>query len=190
DGGARIVGGEVTLEGTWGGDVSVQAGRLAVGPEARIEGTLRYRVPAENVSIDPAAAVVGEVVPLQPRSPMNWRWLAAIWHIGFLAAGAVAVAVLPGFARASSGRLQARPGASAGLGLLWLVAVPVAALVAALTIVGIPLALILFALYLIVVYLARSVVAVWLGDQVLRDRASVGRGGMVVRFLAGGVMLG
>jgi len=185
----QVTGGTVVLDGGIGEDVRLQAGRLHVGANARIGGDLRYSVEPDNVTIDPGAEIAGQVIALPPPPrPAFWA-LRIAWHLGFLVAGAAAVALLPGLAAAASRALRRRPWAAVGFGLLWLIGVPVAAGILAITVVGIPLALIVVALYMISLYLARTLVALWLGRLLLRERERPGRGGLVLSFLLGGVVL-
>lgn len=189
----RAAGGEVVLDGSVGGDVRVDAERLTVGPGARIAGDLRYRVPPENVTISPEAQVAGGTTALRPRPRPDMqapiRFFHLFWLLGFLAAGAVVVALFPDVMAAAAAALRRAPAAALGWGLVWVIGVPIAATVVALTIVGVPLALIVAALYVISLYLGRAVVALWLGRLVLRGWARRSRGRLVVAFLAGGVIL-
>lgn len=186
----KVAGEEVVLDGMFGGDVDVEAGRLHVGPRARIAGDLRYRVPREDVTIDPGAEITGRRIALPPRErPDVLAYLRLLSALAFLVTGGVAVALFPGTARAAAETLGRRPGAAAAFGLLWIIAVPIAALLAAMTVVGLPLALIATVLYLVSLYLGRSVPALWLGRLVLRGRAGPGRGGIVLGFLVGGAIL-
>lgn len=189
----RVMGSEVLLDGVVGGDVEVEAGRLVIGPNARIAGALRYRVPASRVSIDPAAQITGErtALPSRPRPEFDFgmRFFRVLRLIAFLAAGLAAVAIFPRLADDAASALRRRPWASLGLGFLWVVVVPVAIALVAFTLVGIPIAMIVGALYLISLYLARAVVAVWLGRLILRERLGPGRKGAVLAFLVGGLIL-
>ncbi len=188
----RVGAGEVVLDGISGGDVRVEAGRLRVGPRAQIAGDLRYRV-TEEVVIDPAAQVEGEVIalPPPPERPRG-RGLAllrALWALGFLVVGAVAVSLFPGTSGSAEEAVRTRPWASLGFGLLWLLAVPIAVVVVAFTLVGLPLALVSAAVYLIFLYLGRAVIALWLGRLALRKRGALDRGGWILCFLVGGAVL-
>jgi hypothetical protein len=180
-------GGMVTLNGVVGGDVQIRAGGLRIGPRAQIAGNLRYRVPAEKVRIDPAARISGTVTVL----PVSRFW--GLWHIlwvlGFLVAGAVVVALLPRFVEGAAEILPQRPGRSALVGLGWIILVPIAICIAAITIIGLPLALVMTALYLVLLYLGRATIAVWLGRRVLGARARAGRQGVLLNFLVGAVIL-
>lgn len=186
----RAAGGEVVLSGTIGGDVHVETDRLRVGPDAVIDGDLRYRLGRDGTAdIDPDARISGEIVALEPTGSRGRGLFGFLFMLGFLAAGAVAVAVVPGGAAAAEAQMRARPGPALGLGLVWLLLAPIAVAVVAITIVGAPLALIGAALYVVSVYLARAVTAVWIGRLLLRERFDPGRAGVVLAFLAGGVVL-
>lgn len=184
------IGSEVTLDGTVGGDVEVSGGRLRVGPGARITGGLRHRVPARNVSIDPAARIAGGVTALPAAEWTGFgRMLRAIWLIGFLIAGAVIVALLPRLATAAADSTAERTGASAAFGVVWVVGVPILIIVAAITVVGLPLAAIATAAWLILLYLGRAAVAVWLGELLVQRVSSGKRLAPVASFLIGALVL-
>jgi hypothetical protein len=184
--GLKASGGKVVLNGVVGRDVEVSAGTLRVGPHAQIAGSLRYRVKAEKVHIDPAARISGTVTAL----PVKGRGIPGVlWMFGFLVAGAAVVALVPRFASEAAEILRERPGRSALVGLGWIILVPVAMIIAAVTIIGIPLALLTAAVYVVLVYLGRVPLAVWLGRRVLGARARTGRQGALVSFFVGGLIL-
>lgn len=188
----RVVAREAELNGTVAGDVLVEARDLRVGPNAVIEGGLRYRVErGREAVIDPGARIDGGIVTLEPR-PRLWirgalRWLALI---GFLVAGAVVVALLPRVALVAESRIRARPAASVGVGILMLLVMPLVVAVMAITIVGIPLALVTAAVFGVTVYLAPVVVGVWLGRLVVPGGSYPERGVLVLAFLLGGLAVG
>lgn len=188
-GSLRSAGAEIVLNGTVDGNVDVRGGSLRVGPEARITGDLTHHIPAENVLIDSAAQIGGSVraYPTRPGAPIGL--FRVLLSIGFLLAGAVAVAIFARSAVAAEGGLRQRPGAALGFGLLWLLLLPIGIAAIAITGVGLPLALILLALFLISLYLARAVTALWLGRLILRGQPRPGRGPLVSAFLIGGVVL-
>lgn len=190
---ARIVGGDIVLNGTVRGDVLVESRRLRLGPDAVIEGDLRYRLArGEDAVVHPRARVAGSVIAF-PGYDTRWLpWiLRGTWVMGFLFAGLIVVALLPGLTRAGELRIRARPVMSFLVGLMTLLVVPVLFMALAITVVGIPLALVIAALYAVSVYLAPILVAVWLG-LMLRSRSSeyAGRGEVVGAFLLGGLILG
>ena len=191
--GAVVAGaGNVRITGTIGGDVHVEGGGLRIEPGARIAGDLHYRVPPENVTIDPAATITGQRIALPPREGPELPttgFFRAVWLLGFLLAGLAAVLLLPGVAETAAAALHEKPLFVLGYGVLWLAAVPFAAAIIGITLIGIPLALILFALYLIGLYIARAAVAVWLGRLLLRDQSGSVRKRAALAFLVGGLIL-
>jgi hypothetical protein len=60
-----------------------------------------------------------------------------------------------------------------GVGFMTLVAVPIAAIIIALTFIGLPLALITLVLYLIACYLAKIIVAAFVGRSVMKNSGAV-----------------
>lgn len=186
----RVTGGTVMLDGAVDGDVNIAGGELRIGPGANIGGDLRYRVPSAKVHIDSAARIGGTVTALPPR---DWsgvvRAFRLMWLLGFLLAGVVAVALAPRFAAAAAEWVGARPGLSALLGVLWLVVIPVVAVLVATTVIGLPLALLAGAAYLLLVYLGRVVLAVWLGRLLLGGRVRDGTTGALMSFLLGAIIL-
>jgi cytoskeletal protein CcmA (bactofilin family) len=188
----RIMGGTVMLNGTIRGDVLVEARRLRLGPDAVIEGDLRYRLSrGQDVILHPGAQVAGAVLPL-PAHRAGWiPWaLRAFWLVGFMVAGAVVLALLPLLTGAVEARARRRPIVSLAAGILVLILIPVVLLLVAVTLVGLPLALIGVALLAITLYLAPVVVAVWLGRTVLRRPPELPRGARVTAFLLGALLLG
>jgi len=183
---------DIVLNGTVEGSVDVRGGSLRIGPEARITGDLTYRVPAASVRIDPAARIGGTrtMLPVEEkraRPPVAmFRGLTAL---AFLLTGVVLVAVFARTAAAAEAALRRRPGASLGLGLAWVILVPIGIAILALSVLGIPLALIVLAVYLFSLYIGRVVVALWLGRLLLRRWARPERGRLVVAYLLGGILL-
>lgn len=190
-GSLRAAGEDVTLSGIMGGNVVVEADSLRVGPGARIQGDLRYRVPPEHVEIAEGAEITGEVIAraARPDRDLPIGLFRVVWMLGFLLAGAVAVAFFPGTAATAESALRDRTLPALGWGLVWVIGVPIAAAIIAMTVIGVPLALIVMLLYLISLYLGRAVTAVWIGRLILRGWAREERGRLVVAFLTGGLIL-
>ena len=183
---------EFVLDGTVEGDVRVEAEQLRIGPSARIEGDLTYRVEGELASIDSEASIGGDVDVLAPREGVGPGGvvMSVLRVLTFIVTAGVLVALFPGTASRMSAAVRVRPVAALGLGLLWAVAVPVVILVTAVTLVGIPLALILAAIYVASVYLAPAVPAMWLGELLLPSRTESERAKCLKSFLIGGPLVG
>ncbi len=169
----QAAGGRVLIDGPVGGDVVVTSGRVSLGPQARIAGKLRYHS-GEALQQDPAAQVSGGIESLMPvwggasdAQASGWSsgWW---WTAGLVVLAALWLALAPRSSARSSQALRERPAASVALGFVWLVCVPVLALLLLLTIIGIPLALFSLALYLAVLPLAYVAAAVGLSDWALQ----------------------
>ena len=179
--------GTVVLNGTVGRDVEVRGDALRIGPHAVITGNLRYRVPAGKVRIDSAARISGTVTAL-PVS-RGWSLTHWLWTLGFLVAGGLAVALLPGFTAEAAAIIPERPFRSALVGLGWFIILPIAITVAAITVIGLPLAIIAAVLWGILLYLGTVPFAIWVGRLLLGARTRAGRQGALLTFLLGGVLL-
>lgn len=172
--------GRVVIDGPVTGDVSVTAGRVELGPRARIGGKLRVRS-RDELKQAPEAQVLGgierQAIPPRPDHPAGPRareqqelivelggW---VWTAGLMVLGVVLVALLPRFFGSVAQVLRERPGWSAGIGFIVLICTPVAALVLLMTIVGAPLALLVVPLYFALLLIGYVSAGIALGDWVL-----------------------
>jgi hypothetical protein len=172
----QVGGGRVRIDGPVAGDVEVGAGEVELGPNARIEGKLRY-ASGDEIRRDSAAQVRGGV----ERIERSERWPASLhsrggarpgrgwsWSLGLLAIAAVLVAALPQLYTRVAETMRARWAFALLIGFIALVCVPVAALIAMFTVIGIPLALATVALYLALLVVGYVSAGVALGDIGLR----------------------
>jgi len=168
--------GRVLIDGPVGGDVVVGSGHVELGPNARIAGKLRYRS-REALQQDPAAQVAGGIEHVMgrgdvPASEPNARRFARgarwVWAAGMMLLAVVLLAAFPTFFGRVGTTLQARFGMSLLLGFVWLVCVPVAALILLITIIGAPLGLLAIAIYLALLPVAYASSGIGIADWVLR----------------------
>jgi cytoskeletal protein CcmA (bactofilin family) len=164
----------IALNGEVAGDARLSGEQIALGPQARIGGALRYTSPNELVKSE-GAVVTGAIVredaaaegdaarggPAARRGSQeggDWRamggerggagWLgSALTYLALLASGALLLLIFPRFAAQAADTLRASPGLAALLGFAALVAVPVLAVLLFITLLGIPLGVALLALY-------------------------------------------
>jgi len=186
----------VLIDGPIAGDVIVNAGRIELGPHARIAGRLRYGSRYE-VDRDQAAEVTGGIERMEMRA--GWPqfdeahrhsshisgWL---FTLGLLLLAAVLVAVLPGLTAAVGDRLRARPWFSLLIGFVALVCIPAAAVVLLITVIGIPLALLAIAGYFVLLLLGYVVCGVALGHWLLARLRAAAAGSSIWRI--GAAVLG
>ena len=166
------------LDGVVQRDVLAQAGRITVGPDARIAGTLTARVgDADDLRVDPAARLgaepdvrlsSGESAPSRYLTGSFYLW-QAVWLIAAFLTGWLLLWVAPGAAEVEFGN-PATALRTLGIGFLCVVATPVAAIIAGVTLVGLPVALVAVALWALAIYLAKIPVAFFLGRTFLGPR--------------------
>ena len=200
-----FAGAAVTLNGTIHGDVRVEAGELSLGPNAVIEGDLRYES-ARPAEIDPGAQVLGETRHFVPQADEPdetaaasrswfslWGFLwSSLWLVGSFIVGALALAIGGETARRPAHCLAQQPALGLGFGFVVAVVLPAAAILAMILLVTIPLGVISLVVYFVAVYLARLVAAQTVGDGLLRlarggaessAYASLGLGLILFHFL-------
>jgi hypothetical protein len=172
----QVGAGSVRINGSVAGDVELGAGDVELGPNARIEGKLRY-ASGEDIRRDSAAQVRGGVERIERggRWPAEHRWRdgtkhrhAWLWSVGLLAIAAILVAAFPQFCKRIAETTRARWALSLLIGFIVLVCVPVAALIAIISLIGIPLALVTIALYLMLLLVGYVSAGIALGDIALQ----------------------
>ena len=97
---------------------------------------------------------------------------ALAWTVGWIIAGSVLLAAAPRVTRRVTQSLRERPLASSLVGILLLLAVPLACVLLLVTVVGIPLGLISIALYLVLLPLGFLATAAALGDAVVERKGA------------------
>ena len=207
DGRARLVGGEVRVAGTIAkrlyaagavivlageiqGDVELVAQEIEVLPTARIKGSLTYWSP-RDAKIDRRAKIQGRVTHNLPELPRSLARTGTalvtvsrlLFMAGLIVTGIALYLLFPDFTVLASRTIGSDPAKSLGIGLLLVVAMPVAAILTMLTILGIPLGLILFVLYFAALLVGFLVTAFFLGDVGARTFLRRGRRSRTVRVL-------
>jgi hypothetical protein len=177
-----VVSGRLTVSGQVGGSVVNLDGPVVLAGSAQVRGDVLSR---QSVTVRRGAQVEGDVrenVPFSLRGPLGWfggfaAWLAVT--VSSLLLGLLLLWLLPRACDAIVAAARDAPLPSAGLGVGWLVVVPLAAIVAMLSLVALPLGL----SALLAVPFALSVGHVWaawlVGRLVLPDT------GRPLAFLAG-----
>lgn len=170
-GNLHVGAGDVTLDGPVAGDAYVGAGSLSLGPNARIEGKLKFR--GGELNRDPGAQVVGGLVQAPPRVHRHERTAGErmtrgwFWSLGLVVLAALLAGVLPGPSQRLAQELRERPGMTTLVGFLALTAIPVAAVMLMITIIGIPIAVLVFVLYAALLMIGYVWLAVVLGGLLL-----------------------
>jgi hypothetical protein len=174
-------GANVVLSGIFDENVEVAAARLTLMPTAIIRANLSYAVGV--LDRQEGSEVLGTLTerqkPLKAEKAREWRergeraakragivfWLVST--IALVLVGLIISAVFPMQTDRIVGVITESPWKSIGLGLVFLVVVPVAIVIALVTVVGIPAAIIAGLIYVIIVYISRIYIGVWIGRKVI-----------------------
>jgi cytoskeletal protein CcmA (bactofilin family) len=169
----------VILSGTFDDNVEVAAAKITVTSTAIIKGSLTYA--AAVLDQQEGAQITGRVIQKKverkemerwgqkARRTLSWVWVLC-WIISIpalLIVGGLTNYFFPREAEAIVGTLSKSPWKSLGMGLVFLVVVPVAIIISFITVVGIPAGIIAVLLYGIFLYISRIYVGLWIGRKVL-----------------------
>lgn len=155
-----VAGGVVRLDGEVGGNVNIRAGRITLGPAARIGGSLRYRAETD-AEIATGAIVTGgiERIPSAGRgrdidafdiadivAGLITLVIALLAGLGLLVA--VLLAVMPGVILDASEHLGERPWENLGIGMAFAFLTLPTCFLLMFTVIGLPVAIFIGLVYL------------------------------------------
>ena len=174
------------LRGNVGRDVAFAGGQVSLTGSSRVGGDLSARVgKEEDLRVAQGAMIAGQRnIKLPVATPRSSRYLTVrfyVWQVvrilTMFVTGLLLFRLVPALApsRFISGTDWLKAG---GVGFLTLVAVPVAAIIVAVTVIGLPIAIVSVVLYLIACYFAKIIVAEFVGRSVMQASG-------VVSLLAG-----
>lgn len=168
----RVAANQLVISGTVNGDVFARADNIRILKSANIRGNLSYQ--SRNKATIESGATIGGRTTYRPlakekRAPgflsMFMWWL--IWLIAAILFGVLMLTLFPVRTQATADTVRRSPGASIGFGLLALLVVPLACVIAIITIIGIPLGLTALMIYLILLYAAKIFVGLTIGQWIL-----------------------
>ncbi len=178
--------GDVTIAGQVTENVDVGAGTVLLAETARVGGDLNYD--GELVRED--GSVVGGAVTqdVTSVSPVDFGAFDAVFAFyGLLASlllGAIVLLAFPGTADRVSATALTEPLRAGGVGLLTLVAVPIALVLVAVTVIGIPITIVGALLFAVVAWVATVFGRLAVGNWLLTYANVSNRwAGLVVGFL-------
>jgi len=171
----RGVVGELILNGTIHGDIDVTADSVTVGPDAVLNGSFVYSSPNQAV-IFSGAKILGDVafteVDTRSRAERFLPTLWGTWVFIKLIVLMVSALVMQGIFRSISNSFAERalhtPVRSAVRGFLFLIGVPAALVLTALTVIGIPFLILGISVYTILLILAYFFSPIILGSIVVK----------------------
>jgi cytoskeletal protein CcmA (bactofilin family) len=171
----------LTLSGTFDGDVNVRAARITVTPTAVIKGNLIYA--SADLIVQRGARITGEVVQRQVMVEKQWieKWgrqgIKAMipvgiffWLISIVALIIVGLLINYLFPRKTDAVISTISQSlwkNLWSGFIFLVVVPMAIIVSFITVVGIPVGIIAGILYGIAIYISTVYIGVWIGRKIL-----------------------
>jgi cytoskeletal protein CcmA (bactofilin family) len=167
----------LTLSGTFDGHVVAGAAKISVAPNAVIQGDLIYT--AASLDRQEGSQIRGKVVRREFKEQKGWvekakKALFALWWAywvlsvpALLIVGALIHHFSPKTTDSIVAALPQNPWKNIGVGLVFVVVVPVGVVIALVTLVGIPAGIIAALLYGILIYTSRVFIAVWIGRKIL-----------------------
>jgi len=166
-------GDKVYISGQIDGDVKIEAPEVVVQPTAIIGGNLTttgYKEP----KIEPGAQILGETTHSTPKKkePKGYSFLSFLcdaWSFLALAlTGGVLLGFFGGFTLDVTQQIKTHWLKSLGLGFVFFVGLPIAAVILIVTLIGIPLGVVVLAGWGLLCYLAKVFIAIIVGDWLLR----------------------
>jgi len=167
----------LTLSGNFDGHVVAGAAKITVAPNAVIQGDLVYS--AASLDRQEGSNIRGKVVRREFKEQKQWvekgkkvlfgMWVT-YWVLSIPALLIVGVLIHYFFPRTTESVVAAlpqNPWKNIGVGLVFVVVVPVGVVIALSTLVGIPAGIIAALLYGILIYTSRVFIAVWIGRKIL-----------------------
>ena len=178
---------QMDIDGAVGRDVVVRVDRLDLGRSARIGGDVSYKA-GDDADVDPAAEIAGQFTRRTVLAPV---WAKAVTRVfgwltlfGLIVSGvALAWSFRATSVRAARVPLE-RPWRAGIVGLVAVLAVPVAVLPLFLSLVGLPIGLILLVLWLLALFLGPLPTVTAVGSRLVR-----GRGGLMGGLVVGAIVL-
>ncbi len=172
--------GRLVLSGRVEHDVWVKADQLVLQPTVQIAGNLTY-ASGKQADVLSGAIVKGEV-NFQQRMPDDaidgrqfsraaagiFAGLLLIKWLGYLLLALLILRFIPKKLEKAMHELNDGVWPVLGVGLLALIGIPVAMIIVAMTVVGLPIASAMFAAYILMVLSAKVVVAIFVGQWIIR----------------------
>ncbi|MBU0670939.1 hypothetical protein KKF29_02155 [Patescibacteria group bacterium] len=184
--GSNIMGssGSINVNSQVGDKVEVDVGTLTIGPNADINGEIKYTA-SEDATIDPSAQIGGTTTKLVPDDKssgtangddqtkkesknygktIGWK---VVWWISYLLLGLLLIYAFPKCVKETSEIMFKEGGRSVLAGILFLILMPILCLILLVTVIGIPISILGFVAYGTGIYLAAIFLGIILGNKIL-----------------------
>ncbi|MFH0931549.1 MAG: polymer-forming cytoskeletal protein [Candidatus Zixiibacteriota bacterium] len=164
--------GSMVISGIIDGDVNVKADEISIMPDAKINGNLFYKSKKE-AKIEKGAQITGETkwTKMVPKKKKGLTGGKLIVQFLFLCASIVTglfmLLVAKKEVKAVKESIFKDFLKNLGLGFVFVICVPVAAIILLFTVIGIPVSIIVLFVYLVLFYIAKIFFGLALGEKVL-----------------------
>jgi cytoskeletal protein CcmA (bactofilin family) len=169
--------GQTEINGSIGRSLKLRGQDVTIGSSAQIAGRTQFE--GRNQPLVMAGAKLGSPLEYTKQTPApvytTWRyyWHQILrWGAAFLLG--LVLSLLTPAVFMDAARAANKVGLSMGIGLLFLVGIPVAAIIACVTIVGLGLGIVTLLIYLVAVYMSQIFVGQWLGEKMLGSGIGIG----------------
>jgi len=175
------LGANIIISGTFEDDLEVRAARITMDSTAVIKGDFAYATALFERK--EGSQVMGQVVQLETEEGRAWtrkkhlfkkhpKYLAMslFWFIStcaFIIAGLLLNHIFPKQTEEIVLTISKALWKNVGLGLIFLLVMPLCIILSAFTVIGIPVAVILAFLYITMIYISRVYVVLWVGRTIL-----------------------
>ncbi|HEY9245818.1 MAG TPA: hypothetical protein VIO11_03130 [Candidatus Methanoperedens sp.] len=167
----NIDGGVSNLEigGATKGNVTVRIDNsIRISPGATIGGNLEYTAPSQGeISGVVSGKTTFKETPARKENLMSKTTGEIIGYFMLLLIGILSLILAPGLTQKISDNVAVKPLKNLFWGLVFLIIIPIVAILLFITIIGIPLSLMLLIIYIIILYISRIYVGLWIGQYVL-----------------------
>ncbi len=176
--------GTLSLDGFVGGDFSMDGQHLTIGSTAEVQGKAVYKGRREP-TVEQGAKLASPLQKIVPERKPKYRSFNFYWDLVLGYAAALALGTLLMLASLSAFRQVTHAGRRAGalIGIVVLLVVPVAAVIACITLVGLAIGMISFLLWMILLYVSQVYVGGAIGEMLLGAAST--RGAMFGRLALG-----
>jgi len=163
-------GDEVNVNGDVGGGIRQKGHTMIIGSGAQVDGPIHFDGDRPAI-VSPGAKLASPVEFKQMEKKQSYReghyyvW-QVIWAAAFILFGLVLFALMPNFSQ-DAVKSAEHYGASAGLGVLVLCGVPIAACIACVTVVGLFIGISAFFLWYASLYFAQVIVGAVIGQWLM-----------------------
>jgi cytoskeletal protein CcmA (bactofilin family) len=160
-------------------NAKIQSGSLEIGSKAEIKGRTEFKG-RKQPDISSSAKLGSPIeVTIEKRgsdknysSPHFYWHQVLLWGASFVF-GLAMLLLMPGFFFDAAGACK-RTMPAIGFGALFLIALPILAVIICITIVGIGVGIATLMFWLMAIYAAQVIVGTWLGDRLLGEAIGVG----------------